>query len=174
MRRSKRHVVIGLGFVLASVVVAGGIYFGLNAKRTQDQTQAMPSDTPTPAAAGVPQIVAATAPAQPVVSEAAGPQNLAEFMVGTFAEGIASNAVCEGRMWEFREDGTLDLIGNDNELSTTGRWRIADGTLYLTDMTSKDVRDNDAQLKDMTFKVSGNGDRLTIGDSEYIACAPSG
>lgn len=175
MKRSNTHIVVGCGFVLASLLGAGGIYFGIKVGTATSvaapQNQVAVVTTNADVVESPDEAATQEIPVAPEQSNASA--IMPAFLVGNFSTDLASGYTCDGLVWSFSDDGTFTKVGPDDDgLTTNGKWQLADGILNLSEIVVTDGNNNVVDRSDgVSYPVIKDGDKIWIGKKTYSACA---
>lgn len=141
LKRNNRHIWAGMGFVLAAIMTAGAIYYGVKATVTGNSNAPTAADIPRQRASFAPEpLPDQTAPAKVVPAAETGGQP--KWLVGTWvaagsvgvSSGIKIVESCEtDNVVVFRTDGTYqeggpNIDGDDNS-DSYGVWSLAGGSM---------------------------------------------
>lgn len=176
IQRDNRHILIGIGFVVAAIAIAGAVYFGMKLGADSDVT---PQEQPPIAIAQVepnqpPAVVEDPKVIEPKVDDSA---------IYAAIQGVSYRKdYCEegeGPSISFDQIGTDDVTAatiydyNREGHVTNVIYQIANGNLTMTAESVEDADGNELQaqpkLVNGTIKVI-NENEILIGDNVYYSC----
>lgn len=171
-KRSKTHVLVGVGFVLASILVAAAVYTGIKfGLGVHANTSA---STETGAENAVEENPAPTAPASDVAKPSRAASEPVESedgqMGGLYAESVDDGGNCHGELWVFGADGSYSHT-LDHQTFMTGVWRLSGLSLRLTDNVLRDAdRNIVGNADDETVRFQASEEGLNVGGQQFVAC----
>lgn len=169
MKRSKKHVVVGISFVLASILVAVAIYVGIKIGAGASPTPiANASDNFTSESENaVDEREDVSDAAEDTGSDEAMPSTSAvsaEELIGTFGDKAGSD--CTKQNWEFMADGSFALMLDADKSPITGQWELVDGALHLSNMSMP----GDDEQGEETLPVARQGNGIRVGKMLLYPC----
>lgn len=176
VKRDNRHILVGLGFVLAAIAIAGAVYFGMKLGSGSEVSQkeepsaviAQAQPDQPPAVVEQPKLI------EPKVDDSV---IYAAIQGATYRKDYCEEG--EGPSIAFDPIGTDDVTSatvygyNDEGHVTNVSYQITNGNLAMTAESVEDSDGNTVQVQPKlvsgTIKVIKD-DEIQIGSSRYFSC----